>query len=90
MKQSLIARPLSLLLALVLSLSCLLPLLQVPASAASSSQILNAIFDPAYYKAANPDVVRVYGSSASALRSHYNDHGKAEGRRPSAACRSVT
>lgn len=84
MKQSLIARPLSLLLALVLSLSCLLPLLQVPASAASSSQILNAIFDPAYYKAANPDVVRVYGSSASALRSHYNDHGKAEGRRPSA------
>ena len=28
MKQSLIARPLSLLLALVLSLSCLLPLLQ--------------------------------------------------------------
>ena len=84
MKQSLIARPLSLLLALVLSLSCLLPLLQVPASAASASQILNAIFDPAYYKAANPDVVRVYGSSASALRSHYNDHGKAEGRRPSA------
>ena len=84
MKQSLIARPLSLLLALVLSLSCLLPLLQVPASAASASQILNAIFDPAYYKAANPDVVRVYGSSASSLRSHYNDHGKAEGRRPSA------
>lgn len=54
-----------------------------PASALSNN-IDDILFDPDYYAAANPDVVNALGRSESALRGHYERHGKAEGRAPSA------
>lgn len=39
-------------------------------------------FDPAYYAAANPDVVAAFGTSTNALYNHYVKCGKAEGRLP--------
>lgn len=40
------------------------------------------LFDPAFYAASNPDVVRDYGTSTPALLAHYLKRGKAEGRPP--------
>lgn len=78
------SRTLSFLLALlILMTSCFLPLLTVPASAASAGTILNAIFDPNYYKNHNADVVKVYGTAKTSLRRHFDDYGAREGRRPS-------
>lgn len=42
----------------------------------------DSTFDPAYYAAANPDVVMVLGSDAQVLLSHYLNFGMAEGRVP--------
>lgn len=77
------ARALTFVLTLTLLVACLLPVLTVPASAASRSTILAAIFDPDYYMANNSDVVRVYGTSKTSLRRHFDDFGAREGRRPS-------
>lgn len=40
------------------------------------------MFDPAFYAAAYPDVVAVFGTDAQALLKHYQDYGKREGRLP--------
>ncbi len=48
------------------------------------------IFDPAYYAAANPEVVAKYGNSTEALVWHYLHRGKAEGRPPMAPRPVVT
>ena len=42
-------------------------------------------FDPAFYGAAYPDVVAVFGTDPQALLNHYLAYGMAEGRFPSAA-----
>ena len=39
------------------------------------------IFDADYYAQHNPDVVAVFGTDADALYSHYEMHGKSEGRK---------
>lgn len=52
------------------------------------SKVADATFDAAYYAKQNPDVVAVYGTSASALYQHYSQHGKAEGRMSHANDRS--
>ena len=54
-----------------------------PSLAVSHSTIDNILFDASYYASNNPDVVNALGSSPSALRTHYNNYGKAEGRAPS-------
>ncbi len=38
------------------------------------------LFDPAYYAAANPDVVASFGTSTDALLAHYLRQGKSQGR----------
>ena len=40
------------------------------------------IFDPAYYAAANPDVVASFGTSTDALLAHYLRQGRSQGREP--------
>ena len=40
------------------------------------------LFDPAYYAAANPDVVARYGTSTEALLAEWLNEGKAQGRPP--------
>ena len=40
----------------------------------------NYVFDPDYYRMAWPDVVRAVGSSSEALKKHYDQYGKTEGR----------
>lgn len=39
-------------------------------------------FDPVYYAAQNPDVVKVFGAEPAALYQHYIAYGKKEGRLP--------
>ena len=70
-----IKKTLCLLLTLVALMAC------IPASASAASV---DIFDAEYYAAHNPDVVNALGRSESALRGHYNQYGKREGRAPSA------
>lgn len=65
---------------MLLALMTLISILPVPAHAASIHDIL---FDSSYYAAANPDVVNALGSSPAALRQHYEQYGKREGRAPS-------
>lgn len=62
------------------ALLTLISILPVPAQAAGIHDIL---FDSSYYAAANPDVVKALGSSPAALRQHYEQYGKKEGRAPS-------
>lgn len=78
MKNHIILRKLSLLLAIV----TLMTTLTIPA-AALSSNVHDILFDADYYYAANPDVARAFGRNASALRRHYEQYGKREGRAPS-------
>ncbi|MBQ8894351.1 MAG: hypothetical protein IJ043_08090 [Clostridia bacterium] len=66
-------------LCMVLVALLLIPCLPVSASAASVD-----LFDANWYASHNPDVVRALGRSTSALRGHYNNYGKYEGRSPSA------
>ena len=53
-------------------------------SAPSLSARAAAQFDPAFYGAAYPDVVAVFGTDPQALLNHYLAYGMAEGRFPSA------
>ncbi|MBQ2941923.1 MAG: M23 family metallopeptidase [Clostridia bacterium] len=76
MKKNLLKRT----LALALTLMAVLSFVTIPSSAADVHDIL---FDWQYYYVANPDVARAFGRNPSALRNHYNNHGKAEGRAPS-------
>lgn len=70
---------------ITLTLTLLMMVTCIPFSAfAVSNDIHDILFDPEYYAAANPDVVNALGRSEAALRGHYNRHGKAEGRAPSA------
>lgn len=73
----------SFLLSMLLLMTCICPLLTPSASAVSASSIRDVLFDADYYKSHNPDVVKAYGTSASALRRHFDDYGAREGRRPS-------
>lgn len=41
-------------------------------------------FNPEFYAAANPDVVKAIGKDPDALYKHYMNFGKAEGRKPHA------
>lgn len=67
---------------LVLAFACAVTVL----SGASSLQARAAAqFDPAFYGAAYPDVVAVFGTDPQALLNHYLAYGMAEGRFPSAA-----
>lgn len=67
-------------LALTTTLTCGMV---APAYAVSHNTIDNILFDASYYAANNPDVVKVYGTSPSALKRHYDSYGKREGRAPS-------
>ncbi|MBR6452667.1 MAG: FecR domain-containing protein, partial [Lachnospiraceae bacterium] len=40
------------------------------------------LFDPAFYAASNPDVVRVYGTDPVSLLAHWLSYGRREGRPP--------
>ncbi len=67
-------------LSLALVIISVLSLAVIPSNAESIHDIL---FDWQYYYASNPDVARAFGRNPSALKNHYNNHGKAEGRAPS-------
>ena len=71
-------RAVSTAMAMVLAMS-----MTVPTFAVSRSTLENLVFDPSYYAAHNSDVVRALGSSASALKGHYDTYGRNEGRAPS-------
>lgn len=66
----------------VLSFACAVIALS---GASSLSARAAAQFDPAFYGAAYPDVVAVFGTDPQALLNHYLAYGMAEGRFPSAA-----
>ncbi len=51
---------------------------------ALSDNVHDILFDYEWYYAANPDVAKAFGKNPTALRRHYEQHGKAEGRAPSA------
>lgn len=57
--------------------------MSVPTFAVSRSTLENLVFNSSYYASHNLDVVRALGSSASALKEHYNTYGRNEGRAPS-------
>lgn len=65
----------------VLSFACAVIALS---GASSLSARAAAQFDPAFYGAAYPDVVAVFGTDPQALLNHYLAYGMAEGRFPSA------
>ena len=44
------------------------------------SALKSVVFDPVYYAANNPDVVKVYGTTAAKLYEHFLDFGIKEGR----------
>lgn len=67
-------------ISVLLLLVMMLSMLPLPVSAASAD-----IFDKNWYAAANPDVVAALGRSEQALRQHYQNHGRFEGRSPSSA-----
>lgn len=69
-------------LALVLTVSCILSAFAISASALSNN-VDDILFDWEYYYNANPDVARAFGKNQNALRQHYNSYGKKEGRAPS-------
>ena len=51
-----------------------------PALAAPKTMADGGFFDAAYYAAANPDVVRIYGTDENSLYQHYLQYGRFEGR----------
>jgi len=51
------------------------------ASAAPQMRSDGTVFDAAYYARQNPDVVAVTGTDADALYQHYQNYGRAEGRK---------
>ena len=61
---------------LLLSLSFSMTVLAVPQKMADGR-----IFDPEYYAANNPDVVKVFGTKTSRLYQHYKQYGLKEGRK---------
>lgn len=65
-------------ISVLLLLAMLLSMFSLPVSAANVD-----IFDKNWYAAANPDVVQALGTSERALRDHYENFGKREGRSPS-------
>ena len=57
-----------------------------PAKAATDfipAALKSVVFDPVYYAANNPDVVKVYGTTAAKLYEHFLDFGIKEGRQGS-------
>lgn len=68
--------------ALLLALVTIVSVMIVPVSALSSD-VHDILFDWEYYYANNSDVAKAFGRNPDALRRHYENHGKAEGRAPS-------
>lgn len=66
------------------TLLAVVSLVSIFPAAALSNNIDDILFDSIYYADHNPDVVKALGRSESALRRHYEQYGKAEGRAPSA------
>ncbi len=73
------------LLALILTLATALSVIVIASVSVSAASVNthDVLFDWEYYYAANPDVARAFGRNPSALRNHYNNYGKREGRAPS-------
>ena len=69
--------------ALLLALVTIVSVMVVPVSALSSD-VHDILFDWEYYYANNSDVAKAFGRNPDALRRHYENYGKAEGRAPSA------
>lgn len=53
------------------------------ADAAISNNVHDILFDWQYYYNSNSDVARAFGKNQTALRNHYEQYGKREGRAPS-------
>ena len=67
---------------MILALASLFAVLVVPA-AAISNDVHDILFDWEYYYANNPDLQKAFGKDPAALRKHFDEYGKKEGRAPS-------